>query len=112
MTINRFCSSGLQAIALAAGSVKAGFDDVVIAGGMESMTMVPMTGNKPSASPEVMEKYPDDLHADGHHGGERRQPLQHQPRRSKTSSRRGATSERLPRSRRAPSSTRSCRCTG
>jgi len=58
MTINRFCSSGLQAIALAAGSVKAGFDDVVIAGGMESMTMVPMTGNKPSASPEVMEQYP------------------------------------------------------
>ncbi|MBT8470339.1 MAG: acetyl-CoA C-acyltransferase, partial [Deltaproteobacteria bacterium] len=59
MTINRFCSSGLQAIALAAGSVKAGFDDVVVAGGMESMTMVPMTGNKPSASPEVMEKYPE-----------------------------------------------------
>ena len=58
MTINRFCSSGLQAIALAAGSVKAGFDDVVVAGGIESMTMVPMTGNKPSASPEVMEKYP------------------------------------------------------
>ena len=80
MTINRFCSSGLQAIALAAGSVKAGFDDVVIAGGMESMTMVPMTGNKPSASPEVMEKYPDDVHADGHHGRERRQPVQHQPR--------------------------------
>jgi acetyl-CoA acyltransferase len=58
MTINRFCSSGLQAIALAAGSVTAGFDDVVIAGGMESMTMVPMTGNKPSASPEVMDQYP------------------------------------------------------
>jgi len=58
LTINRFCSSGLQAIALAAGSVKAGYNDVVIAGGMESMTMVPMTGNKPSASPEVMEKYP------------------------------------------------------
>ena len=59
MTINRFCSSGLQAIALAAGSIKAGYNDVVIAGGMESMTMVPMTGNKPSASPEVMEKYPE-----------------------------------------------------
>jgi acetyl-CoA acyltransferase len=59
MTINRFCSSGLQAIALAAGSVKAGFDDVVVAGGMESMTMVPMTGNKPSMSPEVMEKFPE-----------------------------------------------------
>jgi acetyl-CoA acyltransferase len=59
MTINRFCSSGLQSIALAAGSVKAGFDDVVVAGGMESMTMVPMTGNKPSMSPEVMEQYPE-----------------------------------------------------
>lgn len=59
MTINRFCSSGLQAIAIAAGSIKAGYNDIVIAGGVESMTMVPMTGNKPSASPEVMEKYPE-----------------------------------------------------
>ncbi|MGD8606294.1 MAG: thiolase family protein [Myxococcales bacterium] len=59
MTINRFCSSGLQAIAIAAGSIKAGYNDVVIAGGVESMTMVPMTGNKPSASPEVMEQYPE-----------------------------------------------------
>jgi acetyl-CoA acyltransferase len=58
VTINRFCSSGLQSIAMAAASVKAGFDDVVVAGGMESMTMVPMTGNKPSASPEAMEHYP------------------------------------------------------
>jgi acetyl-CoA acyltransferase len=58
LTINRFCSSGLQAIALAAGSVKAGYNDVVIAGGMESMTMVPMTGNKPSASPEVRRTSP------------------------------------------------------
>ncbi len=59
MTINRFCSSGLQAIALGAGSIAAGYNDVVIAGGVESMTMVPMTGNKPSASPEVMAEYPD-----------------------------------------------------
>ena len=59
ITINRFCSSGLQSIAMAAASVKSGFDDVVIAGGMESMTMVPMTGNKPSMSPEVMDKYPE-----------------------------------------------------
>lgn len=59
MTINRFCSSGLQAIALGAGSIAAGYNDVVIAGGVESMTMVPMTGNKPSASPEVMEQYPE-----------------------------------------------------
>jgi acetyl-CoA acyltransferase len=59
MTINRFCSSGLQAIAIAAASIKAGYHDIAIAGGVESMTMVPMTGNKPSASPEVMEKYPE-----------------------------------------------------
>jgi acetyl-CoA acyltransferase len=58
VTINRFCSSGLQSIAMAAASVKAGFDDVVVAGGMESMTMVPMTGNKPSMSPEAMAEYP------------------------------------------------------
>jgi acetyl-CoA acyltransferase len=56
-TVNRFCSSGLQAIALAAGAIAIGSNDIVIAGGLESMTMVPMTGNKLSASPEVMEKY-------------------------------------------------------
>ena len=57
-TINRFCSSGLQAIALAAGAIAIGSNEIVIAGGLESMTMVPMTGNKLSASPEVMEKFP------------------------------------------------------
>jgi acetyl-CoA acyltransferase len=58
MTINRFCSSGLQAIALAAGAILAGSNDIVIAGGVESMTMVPMTGNKLSASPEAMDRFP------------------------------------------------------
>lgn len=58
MTINRFCSSGLQAIAIAAGSVALGQHDVVIAGGVESMTMVPMTGFHLSVSPEIMDKYP------------------------------------------------------
>ena len=58
MTINRFCSSGLQAIAIAAGSVALGQHDVVVAGGVESMTMVPMTGFHLSASPELMEKMP------------------------------------------------------
>src|SRR3954447_4875812 len=55
-TINRFCSSGLQAIAIAAGSIALGSNDIVIAGGVESMSMVPMTGNKLSASPEAMER--------------------------------------------------------
>jgi acetyl-CoA acyltransferase len=56
MTINRFCSSGLQAIALAAGSIALGTHQAVIAGGVESMSMVPMTGNKLSASPEAMRR--------------------------------------------------------
>jgi len=59
MTINRFCSSGLQAIAIAAGAIATGVHDIVIAGGLESMTMVPMTGNKLSASPEAMRSCPD-----------------------------------------------------
>src|SRR6478752_3580069 len=46
MTINRFCSSGLQAVALAAVRIRTGDDDVVIAAGTESMSMVPMMGNK------------------------------------------------------------------
>ncbi len=59
MTINRFCSSGLQAIAIAAGSIVTGAADVLVAGGVESMTMVPMTGNKLSASAEAMRRCPD-----------------------------------------------------
>ena len=55
-TINRFCSSGLQAIAIAAGQIAIGSNDIVVAGGLESMSMVPMTGNKLSVSPEAMEK--------------------------------------------------------
>jgi len=54
MTINRFCSSGLQAIATAAHQIAFGDVDIVVAGGVESMTMVPMGGNKMSSSPEVM----------------------------------------------------------
>jgi len=57
-TINRFCSSGLQAIATAAGSILTGTNDVVIAGGVESMSYVPMTGFHLSASPELMDKLP------------------------------------------------------
>src|SRR5689334_8841190 len=57
-TINRFCSSGLQAIATAAGSIAVGTNDVVLAGGVESMTYVPMTGFHLSASPELMATLP------------------------------------------------------
>jgi acetyl-CoA acyltransferase len=59
MTINRFCSSGLQSIAQAAQAILAGQYDVVVAGGTESMTMVPMGGHKLSANPELMERYPE-----------------------------------------------------
>jgi acetyl-CoA acyltransferase len=58
ITINRFCSSGLQAIAYAAGAVALGSYEIVVAGGAESMSMVPMSGNKPSASPELMASMP------------------------------------------------------
>lgn len=58
MTINRFCSSGLQAIAIAAGAIAFGQHDIIVAGGVESMTAVPMTGFHLSASPEIMEKMP------------------------------------------------------
>ncbi len=58
-TINRFCSSGLQAIALAAERIMAGFADCIIAGGTESMTTVPMGGNKYSANPGLMKSWPE-----------------------------------------------------
>jgi len=59
MTINRFCSSGLQAIALAADRVRGGGAQVIIAGGTESMSMVPMGGNKISPNPWLVDHYPD-----------------------------------------------------
>jgi acetyl-CoA acyltransferase len=59
MTINRFCSSGLQAIAMAAERIMLGRADVIVAGGTESMTMVPMGGNKISPNPWLMDNYPD-----------------------------------------------------
>jgi len=59
MTINRFCSSGLQSIALAAERIIAGAADIIVAGGTESMTMVPMGGNKPSFNPEIIENRPE-----------------------------------------------------
>lgn len=59
MTINRFCSSGLQAISLAADSVMAGRAEIAIGGGTESMSMIPMGGNKISANPWLVNNYPD-----------------------------------------------------
>jgi acetyl-CoA acyltransferase len=59
MTINRFCSSGLQAIAIGAQQILSGQSDVVVAGGAESMSMVPMGGHKVSPNPWLMDHYPD-----------------------------------------------------
>ena len=59
MTINRFCSSGLQAISLAADSVMTGRAEIAIGGGTESMSMIPMGGNKVSANPWLVNNYPD-----------------------------------------------------
>ncbi len=58
-TVNRFCSSGLQTIATAAERIMAGFSDVIIAGGAESMSMVPMSGNKFAPNPWMAENRPE-----------------------------------------------------
>jgi acetyl-CoA acyltransferase len=58
-TVNRFCSSGLQAIASAAERIMAGFAHCIIAGGAESMTMIPMGGNKFSANPGLVASWPE-----------------------------------------------------
>jgi acetyl-CoA acyltransferase len=59
VTVNRFCSSGLQAIAYAAERIMAGGAHVVVAGGTESMSMVPMGGNKIAPNPALVDNYPD-----------------------------------------------------
>jgi acetyl-CoA acyltransferase len=56
VTVNRFCASGLTAVQMAADRIRVGEADVVIAGGAESMSMVPMSGNKPSFNPAVFER--------------------------------------------------------
>jgi len=58
-TINRFCSSGFQAIALAAGAITCGWGEVMVAGGVESMSMVPMGGNKMAPNPYLIENFPE-----------------------------------------------------
>ena len=58
MTINRFCSSGLQSIAMAAERIRGGGAEAIVAGGVESMSFVPMGGNKPSLNPWLVDNYP------------------------------------------------------
>jgi acetyl-CoA acyltransferase len=59
VTVNRFCSSGLQAIAYAAERVMCGFASTIVAGGTESMSLVPMGGHKIAPNPTLMDRYPD-----------------------------------------------------
>src|SRR6186997_981311 len=59
VTINRFCASGLQAIAFAADRIKAGSANAILAGGAESMSLVPMGGNKVAPNPALVDEYPD-----------------------------------------------------
>jgi len=59
VTVNRFCSSGLQAIAYAAERVMCGFSSTIVAGGTESMSLVPMGGHKIAPNPTLMDSYPD-----------------------------------------------------
>ena len=58
MTINRFCSSGVQSIAMAVDRIRGGGAEAIVAGGVESMSFVPMGGNKPSLNPWLVESYP------------------------------------------------------
>src|SRR5437762_10421634 len=59
VTINRFCSSGLQAIAYAAQRIMCGFASTIVAGGTESMSLIPMGGHKIAPNPSLMDSYPD-----------------------------------------------------
>jgi acetyl-CoA acyltransferase len=59
VTVNRFCASGLQAIAMAAERILAGWAEVVVAGGTESMSRIPMSGWKFAPHPELVERWPD-----------------------------------------------------
>jgi acetyl-CoA acyltransferase len=59
LTINRFCSSGLQSLAQAAAAIQAGWIDCALTGGVESMTTIPMGGQKPAPNPALIEQRPD-----------------------------------------------------
>lgn len=66
ITVNRFCSSGLQTIAYAAQQIMTGMADVVIAGGVESMSLLPMTGHKVALNPTLVETMPEAYMSMGH----------------------------------------------
>ena len=59
MTVNRFCSSGLQTIAIAADRIRMGGAEIIVAGGLETMSMIPMGGNVFRPNPKIVDSYPD-----------------------------------------------------
>ncbi len=59
MTVNRFCCSGIQTVSIAQNQIACGLSDIIIAGGVESMTMVPMGGQRPAPNPWLVENYPE-----------------------------------------------------
>ena len=59
MTVNRYCSSGLQTIALASDRIRTGGADIIVAGGLETMSMIPMGGNSFRPNPKIVDTYPD-----------------------------------------------------
>lgn len=59
VTVNRFCASGVTALAMAADRIRVGESDAILAAGVESMSMVPMMGNKPSMSPHIFDRSED-----------------------------------------------------
>ena len=80
MTVNRFCSSGLQAIALAAAEINSGWSEVVVAGGVESMSAIPLGGLKQAPNPYLVEHYPEYYLSMGLTAGRGRRALRRFPR--------------------------------
>jgi acetyl-CoA acyltransferase len=65
MTLNRFCSSGLQSLATGASQIAAGWSKIVVTGGVESMSLVPMGGQKPAPNPTLVDEFPASYDAMG-----------------------------------------------
>ena len=108
MTINRFCSSGLQSIAIAAQRIMAGQGEVILAGGVESMSLIPMGGNKISPNPWLMDHYPDTYLGMGLTAENLVEEIRHQPRGRRTNFLFRVIRRRLPQLRRENSRTKSC----
>jgi acetyl-CoA acyltransferase len=84
MTINRFCSSGLQTIAMASDRIRTNGANVIIAGGLESMSMIPMGGHIIRPNPTLMETYPDFYLNMGLATGKRRAEIRRSRAKSRT----------------------------